>query len=144
MSHMWAPLIIICKTSQSPSVFCHQLRFYMFCCRRKVSLFCRQHRPFMFCCNEKLLVLLWARTLNLQMRRECKETPFKYFPKIGGWEFWGHCWFLQALLHDKGSRFRVWGLQFSCSFVLSLIVFNTNCLGTHVSWGFAHKEVVLH
>jgi len=37
--------------------------------------------------------------------------------------------FLQTL-HYKGSRFKVWILQFSCSYVSSLIVFNTNCLGT--------------
>lgn len=46
--------------------------------------------------------------------------------------------------HCKGSRFRVLGLFFSCFCVLSLIVFNTNCCGTQVLRGFAHKEVVLH
>jgi hypothetical protein len=145
MSHMQTPFITIHKTSQSPSTTCCRWKFYMFYRRQKVSL----SKSFLILLSTKNfhVLLQWEITCSTtstnrkicQQGGKCKETPFKYFPKIGEWEFWKHCWFLQAL-HYKGSRFRVW----ACSFVLSLIVFNTNCLGTHLNWGFAHKEIVLH
>jgi hypothetical protein len=81
MSHMWAPLITVHKASQSPMVFCHQLRFYVFCRQQKVSLFCHRQGPFMLCYNEKSFVLLQARIVNLQTRRVMQRNTFQIFSK---------------------------------------------------------------
>jgi len=81
MSHMRAPFITVHRTFQSLSMFCCRLIFYVFRHRQKISLFYRRHKPFMLCYNEKLFVLLLARTINLQMKREMQRDAFQIFSK---------------------------------------------------------------